>query len=54
MVEYRTTEYRTANYIARIHRPILSDEERKVREAAIKEAMVAVYKERMNNNDNQN
>lgn len=45
MPEYAVTEYKCKNYIARIHRPILTDEERKVREENIKAAVVQFYKE---------
>jgi hypothetical protein len=45
MPEYTVTEYKGKNCIARIHRPILTDEERKVREENIKAAVVQFYKE---------
>lgn len=45
MPEYTVTEHKGKNYVARIHKPILTDEERKVREENIKAAVVRFYKE---------
>ena len=45
-IEYVVTERRGNGYIARIRKPILTDEERRVREEAVKEAMVLVWQER--------
>lgn len=45
MLEYTVTEYKGKNYTARIHRPILTEEESKVREENIKAAVVQFYKE---------
>lgn len=52
IMRYETTVIEDEKCIARIHRPILTEDERNIRIAATKEAMVAVYKERMRNNDN--
>ncbi len=47
---YETTIYESEKCIARIHRPILTDEERKVREEAVRKAIIEVYKERVKEN----
>lgn len=44
-MNYRVTEYKGKNSIVRIHRPILSAEERKAREEEVKKALVRFYKE---------
>ena len=46
MVEYQVTEYRSEKCIVRIHKPILTAEERKVREENIKAALVRFEIER--------
>lgn len=51
---YETTIHEDEKCIARVHKPILSAEERKTREEAIKKAIVALYKERVNGNDYKN
>lgn len=45
--QYETSVIESEKCIARIHRPILTDEERKARIEAIKKAVVALYKERV-------
>lgn len=45
MSEYQVTEHKTEKYTVRIHRPILSTEERKSREDEVKKAIVRFYKE---------
>ena len=50
MDEYQVTEIKGENYIARIHRPILSNEERKAREENIKAALVQFERERRSKN----
>lgn len=44
-MNYQVTEYKGNNCIVRIHRPILSAEERKAREEEVKKALVRFYKE---------
>ena len=44
-MNYEVTERKGKNYTARIHRPILTEEERKAREENVKAAMVRFYKE---------
>jgi hypothetical protein len=44
-MEYEVTEHRSENCVVRIHRPILSKEERKAREEEVKKALVQFYKE---------
>lgn len=46
MPEYTVTEHRGKNYVARIHRPILTDEERKAVEENMKTALIRFYKEK--------
>ena len=48
--KYKTTVYEDEKSIVRIHRPILTDEERKAREDEVKKALVQFYKERMKAN----
>ncbi len=45
MVEYQVTEYRSEKCIARIHKPILTDEEQKTAEENIKTALVRFGRE---------
>ena len=45
MTEYKVTEHKSENCIVRIHRPILTAEERKAREEDVKNALVKFYKE---------
>ena len=45
MDKYRTTEYKGKGCIVRIHRPILTKEEREKRENEIKIALVQFAKE---------
>ncbi len=45
MIEYQVTVHRTEKYIARIRKPILTDEERRAREDEVKKALVRFYKE---------
>lgn len=45
MIEYQVTEHKGERCTIRIHRPILTAEERKVREENIKAALVQFYKE---------
>lgn len=45
MTEYQVTEYKGKNCTVRIHRPILTEEERKAREEEVKKALVRFYKE---------
>ncbi len=54
MGEYVTTVVHRANYTAVIHKPILSDEERKRREDEVKKALVKFYIERMKEHDYKN
>ena len=46
MAEYQVTEYKNDKCIVRVHKPILTIEERKVREEEIKKALVRFIKER--------
>lgn len=48
--QYKTTICESEKCIARIHRPILTDEERKTRLEAIRKAVIEVYKERVKEN----
>ena len=43
--DYLTTEYRDKGCIVRVHRPILTSEERKRREEEVKLALIRFYKE---------
>ena len=51
---YQVTEYRNDKCIVRVHRPILTDRERKAREEEIKKALVRFAKERIKNNGYKN
>ena len=51
---YQVTEYRDAKCIVRVHKPILTDGERKAREEEIKKALVKFAKERIKNNGYKN
>ena len=44
-MKYRTTEYRNEKCIVRVHRPILSAEEKSKRIEEVKTAIVRFYKE---------
>lgn len=44
-MKYKVTEYRTEKAIVRIRQPILTAEERKIREENVKSALVQFYKE---------
>lgn len=46
MTEYQVTEYKNDKCIVRVHKPILTVEERKAREEEIKKALVKFAKER--------
>ena len=46
MAEYQVTEYKNDKCIVRIHKPILTVEERRAREEEIKRALVKFVKER--------
>ena len=54
MAEYQVTEYRDEKCIVRIHRPILTDGERKAREEEIKKALIRFEKERIKHNGYKN
>jgi hypothetical protein len=54
MAEYQVTEYRDEKCIVRVHRPILTDEEREAREEEIRKALVRFEKERMKFNGYKN
>jgi hypothetical protein len=47
MHEYQVTEHKCAKCTVRIHRPILTEEEYKIREEKIKAALVLFAKEKM-------
>lgn len=51
---YQTTEYRDEKCIVRIHRPILTDEERKIREEEVRQALIRFEKERIKYNGYKN
>lgn len=51
MPEYEVTEYKSEKCTVRIHRPILTEAERKAREENVKAALVRFYKETRRNND---
>lgn len=44
-MKYKVTEHKCEKYIVRIHRPILTAEERARREEEVKDALVQFYKE---------
>ena len=46
MDTYITTEYRGKGYIARVHKPILTPEERAKRIKVVEEALIEFAKER--------
>ncbi len=46
MADYQVTEYKNDKCIVRVHKPILTIEERKAREEEIKKALVRFIKER--------
>lgn len=48
-MKYKTTEYKDEKCTVRIHRPILSAEERELRINEVKKAMVRFYKETRGN-----
>jgi hypothetical protein len=47
MTEYHVTRYEDEKCIVRIHKPILTEDERKAREEAVKAALVRFEKERL-------
>lgn len=47
MAEYQVTEYKTDKCTVRIHKPILTKDERKAREDEVKKALVRFEKERL-------
>ena len=49
MTKYQVTEHRGKNCIVRIHKPILTAEEEKAREANLRAAIVRFERERMRN-----
>lgn len=49
MIEYTVTEHKGKNYIVRIHKPILSAEERQAREKEVRKALIEFGRERMRN-----
>ena len=51
---YQVTEYRDEKCIVRVHRPILMDEERKIREEEVRKALIRFEKERIKNNGYKN
>lgn len=51
---YQVTEYRDEKCIVRVHRPILTDRERRAREEEIKKALVRFEKERIKSNGYKN
>ena len=46
MIEYQVTEHKAKNCIVRVHKPILSDEERNKREEEVKTALNRFGRER--------
>ena len=48
-MKYTVTEHKGNGYIARIHRPILTEEERKKREDEVRRALVRFYIETRGN-----
>ncbi len=46
MIEYQVTEHKSEKCIVRIHKPILTAEERKAREEEVKAALVQFERER--------
>ena len=44
---YQVTEYRDEKCIVRIHKPILTDEEREKREEEVRKALIRFEKERI-------
>lgn len=51
---YQVTEYRDDKCIVRVHKPILTEKERKAREEEIKKALVIFAKERIKHNGYKN
>ena len=51
---YQVTEYRDEKCIVRVHRPILTVEERKIREEEVRKALIRFEKERIKNNGYKN
>lgn len=49
-MEYITTVHKGKGYIARVHKPILTEEERARRIKVVKEALIEFAKERMRAN----
>ena len=54
MTKYQVTTYETDNCIVTIRKPILTAEERKIREEEVKKAIVRFEKERIKNNGYKN
>ncbi len=48
-MKYTVTEYESEKCIARIHKPILTAEEQKIREDEVRKAIVQFERERMRN-----
>lgn len=48
-MKYKTTEHRSEKWIVRVHKPILTPEEEKVRKEAVKEALIQFGREKMKN-----
>lgn len=54
-VEYTTTAFETDKCKIKVNRPLLTEEERKLREEVLIKALINFYKERnRDKNDNQN
>ena len=53
-MEYQVTEYKSDKCIVRVHKPILTVEEKKAREEEIKKALVKFAKERIKSNGYKN
>lgn len=51
---YQVTEYRDEKCIVRVHRPILTEEQKKARDEEIKKALVVFAKERIKHNGYKN
>lgn len=48
-MKHNVTEHRSDKCIVRVHKPILTDDERKAREEDVKTALVQFGRERMRN-----
>ena len=49
VMKHNVTEHRSDKCIVRVHKPILTDDERKAREEDVKTALVQFGRERMRN-----